>query len=247
MPETSTARPGGADTAKRALRVLDVVGRSEQPLMLEEVVRQTGFGRSMTYRLLRALQEEEFLEHAPGGGYSVGGRLYSLAAAVLPSFDTDNAYLPLLQTIAAESGETCTLHRRVGASVVLVLGAESTLHPLRRVWTPGELTPVVRGSAGTALLANLDQDELTAVLDTLPAEATSGVRERAAEARKLGYVLSFGANHPGVHGVATPVPGADLAVSVSGPGHRWTQERMTAFAPHLIELVHTFSRPAPRG
>jgi IclR family acetate operon transcriptional repressor len=71
--------------------------------------------------------------------------------------------------------------------------------------------------------------------------------------RRDGYKMSFGANHPGVHGIAAPVPSAGMSVAVSGPAERWTEERMRAFSERLLnacaELSALFddSSALPRG
>ncbi|QYB00221.1 IclR family transcriptional regulator (plasmid) [Rhodococcus sp. USK10] len=234
-------RTEGADTARRALRVLEVISHADQPVSLEEIVRRTDLGKSMVYRLIRALQEESYVERANGGGYTIGGRLFALASAALPNFDAYASYLPLLRALAAESDETCTLHRRAGHRVVLLLGAESE-QPLRRVWVAGELTPLAQGSAGLAIMSGLPGKEIDDVLERLDDSAAARARRDVARARRRGYTVSFGVNHPGVNGVAVPVPGLPMAISVSGPDARWSEKRMIEFAPRLIEMVEEFHR-----
>jgi DNA-binding IclR family transcriptional regulator len=210
--------------------------------MLDDLVAETGFGKSMVYRLLRVLQEESFVEHAEGGGYRSGSRLYALGASALPNYDQYTAYVPMLEKLAAEAGESSTLHRRINDRVVLVIGAESDAHPLRRVWTPGELTFLVRGSSGIAILATLDPEEVEALLVRASTEEAAGVRRDVAETKERGFALSYGANHPGLHGVAAAIPGTEMSVSVSGPADRWTRERMTAFAATLVDATKTFAQ-----
>jgi IclR family transcriptional regulator, acetate operon repressor len=241
---TETRRTEGGDTARRALRVLELVSASSKPLLLDDLVRETGMGKSMVYRLLRVLEEEAFVEHAEGGGYRGGSRLYALGALALPNYDQYSAYLPMLEQLAAEAGESSTLHRRIGDRAVLITGAESTAHPLRRVWTAGELTFLSRGSAGMAILASLPDAEAEEIVAQESPDEAARIRREIARIRKQGYALSFGVNHPGLHGVAAPLPGAQMSVSVSGPAQRWTRQRMMDFAPRLIAATSTFtSRP----
>ncbi len=235
MPETPRAE--GADTARRALRILEIVGASSDPVMLDELIRRTGYSKSMVYRLLRVLQDESYVEHAKGGGYLGGSKLFALAASALPNFDTHTAYLPMLQQIASEAGETCTLHRRIGDQAMLILGAESTLHPLRRVLTIGELTPVTRGSSGLAILVSLADDLVDQLLANKPVDDVERVRQEIRQIRQDGFVLSFEANHPGLHGLAAPLPGTEMSVSVSGPGSRWTKQKMLDFAPRFLATL----------
>jgi IclR family transcriptional regulator, acetate operon repressor len=236
-------RTEGGDTARRALRLLEIVSASPTPLLLESLVQQTGFTKSMVYRLLRVLQEESFVEHIEGGGYCGGSRLYALGASALPNYDQYSVYLPMLEQLAADAGESSTLHRRVGSRVVLILGAESDVHPLRRVWTAGELTWLSRGSAGIAILASLSPEEIDAVLAQESPEDSVRIRRDVTRTRQQGYALSFGTNHPGLHGVAAALPGTEISISVSGPRQRWTRQKMIKFAPHLIATTSPFAGP----
>ncbi|HEX4250396.1 MAG TPA: IclR family transcriptional regulator C-terminal domain-containing protein, partial [Pseudonocardia sp.] len=74
------------------------------------------------------------------------------------------------------------------------------------------------------------------------------LRRALVETRRAGYALSYGANHPGVHGIAAPVAstfepvgGAALSVAVSGPAARWTEVRMRAFADRLLDTCAELS------
>jgi DNA-binding IclR family transcriptional regulator len=238
----ATPRSEGAETARRVLQVLELIGRATDPLALDAIVRQLSLNKSTAYRLVRVLQEEQFIEHADGGGYLSGSRLFALAAASLPNYDTYDLYLPLLQELATEAGETCTLHRRIGDRAVLVLGAESKSHPVRRVWSAGELTPLTRGNAGIAILSTLSDAEIDELLAVDSPREAQTVRREVERARNRGFTLSFGANHPGVHGIGTPAHSGStpVSVSVSGPADRWTERRMIEFAPRLVEVSRAF-------
>jgi DNA-binding IclR family transcriptional regulator len=156
-----------------------------------------------------------------------------------------------LRALAEAAGETATLHVRSGNRGVLVLGVESTGQVLRRAATVGETTWLGQGSSGLAILAHLAAADADPVI--AQAEDPAGLRETLAEVRRDGYKMSFGANHPGVHGIAAPVPSAGMSVAVSGPAERWTEERMRAFSERLLnacaELSVLFddSSALPRG
>jgi DNA-binding IclR family transcriptional regulator len=196
----------GAESARRALRILEAVSTASEPVSLDELVRRTGWTKATVYRLLRLLQEELYIERAEGGGYLGGAKLFGLAAAVMPGASSVTAYLPTLQELADLSGETATLHRRAGHRVVLVTGADSVAaYPLRRVWVPGELTPLTRGSAGLAILSVLGPGEVDSVLAGMADDTARAVRRAVATARRQGYAISRGANHPGIAGIAAPL------------------------------------------
>lgn len=161
-----------------------------------------------------------------------------MSAAVLADAALYTAARPALRALSDATGETATLHLRAGDRNVLVLGVESADQVLRRAATVGETTGLGTGSSGRSILAFLKPAEAEPVITA--AEDSSALRKALDEIRRDGYALSFGANHPGVHGIAAPVlstfdgPGAPMSVALSGPADRWTGDRMVSFADKLI-------------
>ena len=244
MARSEATKVEGAETARRALRLMEAVVTVGEPVGLAELAELVGLSKSTCYRLVRVLQDELYLERLDSGGYRVGSRLVGVAAAVLSQSAVYTAARPALRVLADAAGETATLHVRSGNRAVLVMGVESTEQVLRRAATIGESTPLASGSSGQAILAHLDRADA----DPIVARAEDPVALRAAleEIREAGYSMSYGANHPGVHGIAAPVPstfsaGTPVSVAVSGPANRWTEDRMRAFSVRLIETCDELS------
>jgi DNA-binding IclR family transcriptional regulator len=234
----------GGETARRALRLMEAVVTAGEPVALNDLVAMVGLSKSTCYRLVRVLQDERYLDHAESGGYLVGSRLVGIAAAVLPQAALYQAARPSLRLLADAVGETTTLHVRSGSRSVLVLGVESTEQVLRRAATIGETAWLGRGASGQAILAHLDSADADRIIGQ--ADDADSVRDSLALARQDGYVLSYGANHPGVHGIAAPVlsafvAGGGMSVAVSGPADRWTGDRMRACAPRLLQTCAELS------
>jgi IclR family acetate operon transcriptional repressor len=250
---------GGA-TARRALRLLEALASTGPVRPLEELAAATGLTKSTAYRLLRVLQDEQYVERAEGGGYRLGSRMVGLAAAALPHLDVYAAMRPVLARLARLSGETATLHRRSGDVAVLVMAAENEQASLRRVAAIGEMARLYRGCSGQAILAAAaDRDAV--LTRAVPSAERAPLRQQLDEISSRGYALSDGANHPGVAGIATWISAtagspAALSVAVSGPAERWTHERRLAFAgelrraeaglSELVTLAGAGSEPAGR-
>jgi IclR family transcriptional regulator, acetate operon repressor len=242
MPIEMVMRPmpavEGAETARRALRLLTALVRAGGPADLESMQRETGLNRSTAYRILRALAEEGFVGRTDDGRFEVGARLTELAAAALPNLDAYAACRPIMSTLAEAAGETVTLHRRVGQQTVVVVSAESDRHALRHHLVIGRAKPLFRGCAGLAIVASLPEVDFARTRDAAVVAGDDGALLDASvqEIKAIGYAVSFGANHPGVNGVAVAVPLLDAAkttrysLTVSGPEARWTRSKMTAFA-----------------
>jgi DNA-binding IclR family transcriptional regulator len=233
------SRTEGGETARRALRLLEVVVTAQEPIGLNDLARRVGLSKSTCYRLLRVLQDELYVDRVEPGGYRVGTSLVALSATVLSQAALYQAARPALHALASASGETATLHVRSGDRAVLVLGVESTEQVLRRAATVGETTWLGRGSSGWAILAHLESAEAERIVGR--SEQPEALRSALGEVRRLGYAISFGANHPGVHGIAAPVMSSfttssgELSVALSGPAERWTEDRMLQFADLLLQ------------
>ena len=201
----------GAETARRAGRLLEIVAAAGGPASLEWIGNQAGLSKSTAYRLLRALQDEGWLERSGRAGYQVGSRLIRLAATIDPGRDVAKRAEPWLESLASLTSETITLAVRRGNWAVVAAGAESTAHALRQAAQIGHRTPLARGCAGLAILAWLpgpDQAriarELAAGNHVSPADVT-GLDSRLSAVVRDGFVRSFEENHPGVAAVAAPV------------------------------------------
>ncbi len=245
----------GAQTARRALRLLEALATAGSDQRLDELSSSVGLSKSTAYRLLRVLEEELYVEHT-ANGYRLGSRLVGLAAAALPEFDVYVAVRPTLRQLARTTGETVSLHRRVGDLSILVLGEENEEQSLRRVARVGEASPLVRGAVGLSILAQLDEEDAGQVIArNVPESDHLQLAATLSDIRDAGYALSHGANHPGVSGIAAIVPSTSgrrdaTSVAISGPSFRWTDDRMRSVADQLAaacaELSTLFIQgPAP--
>jgi IclR family transcriptional regulator, acetate operon repressor len=260
--ETYTPEAGkirGAETARRTVRLLAALA-ARQPIGLDELSAAVGLNRNTTYRLLRVLQEEGYAERLTQGGYRLGAAVATLVSGTPLPENVLRAARPALQELAEVTGETVALHRRVGDMVVLCAGVESERHTLRIVIRVGESNSLLSGSAGNAILAFLDEPDRRAVLARggLRPEARRTLERVLGEVAARGYATSQGANHPGLFGIAAPVPaavGADgavtrapgLSVSVSGPDGRWTEDTAVSHADDLLRCCVRVSHLLPVG
>lgn len=69
-------------SVSRALRVLEVVSQSAQPLPVKVIARRTGLHLSTTYHLARTLAYEGYLRRDEAGCYQLGDALNALATPV---------------------------------------------------------------------------------------------------------------------------------------------------------------------
>jgi DNA-binding IclR family transcriptional regulator len=224
----STVMTAGAETARRALRLVEIVTSAGEPVDLSAVVDTSGLSRPTAYRLLRVLGEEGWLERVGRSDWRPGIRLRRLARAGATSLDPSRVVEPVLHKLADATGETACLHLLDGDVAVLAAGEESSAHALRRVAAIGERTPLTRGAAGIAILAQLDTAMQDRLLSSLAPSSRSKLRKRLAETARRGWSESSGENHPGVAGIAAALSAGSGgrvlgSISLAGPANRWTE------------------------
>lgn len=99
----------------RAFAVLDLLSRAPGPLGTSEVARRLHLAKSTTHGLLQELTSVGALE-AAGGGYRIGPALERLAS----SSELRRRWRPVLERLAAESGETAFLGQPRGGRVAVL-------------------------------------------------------------------------------------------------------------------------------
>lgn len=232
---------------QRILSILDAIGRSPEGLPAARVADETGLSLSTVARLMQSLQDEDVLFRSKTTGqYRIGPRLIGIVSSATRSFDVRAAASPILEKLRdASGGETASLHVRQGAQRVCVAVAY-TSHSTGRIVPLGLPLPLPGSAVGHALLAQMDDTELDALIATLglSTSAEKDLLERVAQVRDDGFALSVNDSVEGVRGLAVPLNAArgGGALSVSGPSDRLTQEQVPALLERLREAATVFEQ-----
>jgi IclR family acetate operon transcriptional repressor len=238
MTAVGTSR--GAQTADRAIQVLLLVARSEEPLSLSEISRRSGFNVSATYRLVQALTKHSLLARdADRRSYVVGGGLVALAATVMKRVNVREVSLPAMERLRALTSETVSLYVRDGRHRICVAVVEG-LHPMRWVVTVGDRQPLYVGLTGKAILAFLPDAEIAEVLRAAERNDVDRARveSQLARVRAAGYLADVGDRVAGVGGVSVPIfdaSGVAAALTISGPSDRFTKRAAERTAAAVLE------------
>jgi DNA-binding IclR family transcriptional regulator len=216
-PTTSSSPSTSMRSLERAIDVLEVLDGSRHALRLSDIARRAGLPVATTQRILGVLESRGRVERE-AGGYRPGVGLIFGAHAYLTSSPLITAARPVLQDLAAETGLTASLFRRVGWSRVVLARVEG--HRTLRYQLPvGERLPLHLG-AGKAIAAWLSAEELDAFLAQAGELVGSGgapldhdrFRAELARSRARGYSRAQGERVPGAASVAAPVVDPDGAV-----------------------------------
>src|SRR4051794_1537191 len=96
MAEETTAAP--LQTRARGLAALEVIADAAAPLSIAELGERLGLHRSITYRIVRTLENHGFVARDSAGRLVLGASLAAVARAV--ARDLQSAALPELTLVA---------------------------------------------------------------------------------------------------------------------------------------------------
>lgn len=235
MSERSNATAGGTPVQStvvwRAVTLLELLANDGEGIGVREAARRTGIDRSAVSRLLAQFEQLGCVEQVGERGvYTVGPRLFSMAAALRGRDSLWNAAEPIVRALVARNGETCYLAVRQGDRIVFREKVDSQ-HTIRYVIELGKSFPLTTGAAGTAILSALLPQEAEDVLaqgwehytDASFTDAES-YRKQLERDRELGFSVSAGRWVRNGAGVASPFfdfSGACVgALTISGPADR---------------------------
>jgi DNA-binding IclR family transcriptional regulator len=246
--------PSGAQTIHRAIRALKLVAaQPERGIRLVDVAEQMGLERPTAHRLLKALTEERMLIQHPGSRrYSLGALLFELGLAAAHQYNLRDICQPVLQKLAAETGDTSFVFVRSGSDVVC-LARQHGSHPIQTPVVPvGARQPLGVNAGGLALLTALPEQEAMEIIEALePRLSVYGeleveqLRRYWKRARGLGYALIGEHAVPGITAVGLPVINAVglpiAAITVASIHARMSSARLPTIIPMLkkaaIELT----------
>lgn len=148
----ANAAPGGVAAVDRALSLLDAFRPGDRSLALTELALRTGLYKSTALRLMASLQHAGLLRQTAEGRYALGPALARLHALYAAGFSLDEAVLPALRELVAQTQESAAFHVRQGDQRLCLHRVDSP-QLLRDHIRAGDLLPLDRGAGGRVLLA----------------------------------------------------------------------------------------------
>ncbi len=252
MTPAVTAPPASSmRSLERAIDVLEILDESRQALRLSDIARRADLPVATTQRILNVLEARGRVER-DSTGYRPGVGLIFGAHAYLNSSPLVLAAQPALHDLAAETGLTATLFKRVGWHRVALARVEGA-HPLRYEIPIGERLPLHLG-AGKVLCAAMPVEERRALLAEV-AELTrvdgtvrthSDFEAELIEIRRRGYSYAKGERVPGMVSVAAPVQPtegpATAAIQVAGTDQEIPDERIGTLGNEVQRAAYAIAR-----
>jgi DNA-binding IclR family transcriptional regulator len=210
-----------SSSAKRALRILEFVARAEPPPGVTTIARALSLSPATVFRALDALSHADLVARDRSSSrYVLGAAAERLCRTVIARFAIRELSYPYLHLLASLSGESASLHVRLGWYAVRIASAygpsEVTAAPLL-----GAASPLGENCAGRAMLAFLGEGEAARYCAWAAKHGAKGtVEEPMLDAiRSQGFATGETA-HAGFMAAGFPIRLQDCAVAaltIDGP------------------------------
>lgn len=211
---------------------------------LSRVAHATGLNQSTAFRILKSLVEERMLYYDEiARTYHLGVLAFELGLAAGSQSRVQEYYLPAIEEIAGKTRLTTYLMARSDTEAVCLVCKEGAAVIRAKPIEVGQRLPLGIGGGSVAILATLDDEEITEVLavqkcdfDLYPGgrDEMARILERVEGVRRNGFSISGGSVARGVCGIGVPVLPQrglmQLAISVSAVNDVVTPEEARTFA-----------------
>jgi DNA-binding IclR family transcriptional regulator len=235
----------------KGLRVLELLA-DEGELGVSAVAAHLDTNRAGCHRFLATLRDLGYVEKTPEGRYRLTFKVLELGMKKLDRFEIRHTAHPLMQELSAAFGETVNLGHWDGRSIVHLDKINST-EILRMDSGLGAVAPAYCTGLGKAILAFLPEPEIEAYLGQVALApltshtitTTDALRRELTRIRESGYAVDNEELSIGLRCVAAPVIDyagrPSYALSISGPTHRMSDERIGAMQARLQDACRRLS------
>lgn len=250
-------RPDHAiESVDNALLLIDLLRRHPQEgVRVQDVAAYLGVAPSSAHRLLSTLLYRGFVVRGTAREYRPGPALG--VAETQGTQAVPGPVLEILARLSADTGETASLLRRRGVSVVFLTTVQSRQR-LRVGERTGTVLPARLTSGGKALLAALDDASIRTLYSSgrgpgerLPVTELNRLLAELAEVRRRGYAMNLRQTEADISAVGIAIPrGGGLppldAVALSAPAVR-TRDVTSEASIELIRRACAQLAGIPRG
>jgi len=259
MSTRQEAVAAGVRSVQRALEILALLGDERPAITVRDVMEHTGLARTTVSRLMQTLIHHGLLwpvgSGPPGSGpasaaeFVAGPGLLRWAHLAQRSWEVPPETRKAMRDLAERHGETVNLFVVRGTHRVCV-AQEEGFRALRHVVHVGDEQPLWGGASSKVLLRNASDVTLDRVAEGSPFGEGHArrLREWADEVAVRGFAVSHSEHDVGLSAVAVPItegrtdsPRVVASLSLSGPTHRFSDQRIAEFAEDLAKVAKRIS------
>jgi len=238
---------------ERTLSALELLAGAAQGLALSQIAVGLQMPKSGAHRLMAELIRTGYVaQHEASGTYHLTPRMVSLAFRHLAAVGVVDAVQPVLDGLAALSGELVRLSVTDGTRQVWVAKAQGARSGL--IYDPqmGDAAHLASMATGLAWLATMDEVSAVRLVTeqglSAPGLGPNAPRsipdflDRLRAARTIGVAQVIDCSAPGMSAIAAPVmhpvSGVVLGtLSIGGPSARLDAARLEELTPALLSAV----------
>ena len=229
---------------QKALDVIDEMARDGGNIGISELSRRVGLSKNQIFRILKTLEEYEYVQQNADRSYSLSLRFFEIGQHVIKRNSLISIAAPVMDELRNITEETVNLLVRDRFHGVCVARRES-LARIRMSAEVGGRYLLHAGACPKALLAFQADDLIDAVIRRygLPAYTEHTItnperfKEHLAQIRAQGFAESDEDIDIHAYSIAVPIYGAEetivAAMSVAGPVFRLTPETR----PKILRLL----------
>ena len=241
----------------RAVAILRLLGRSEEPMGVNAIARALDLIPSTCLHILRVLVAEELIAFDPATKrYALSAGIVSLARSALRRSSLAEVAQPELDRLARRHGITAIGVQVIGLEHIVVVAISRSDHALRIHADVGSRFPALISAPGRCIAAAsghpwsaLERHFRALRWDHPP--SLSAWRDEVDAARATGFAVDEGNHLRGVTAVAAPVADAGGAVShvlvAVGVSEQIQQIGVDALGQELRALAERLSRRMGAG
>jgi DNA-binding IclR family transcriptional regulator len=211
---------------QRALAVLECFSDAKPRMGLHEISQAISLPKTTTFRILSTLVKAGYLVQLQDQSYGPSYKLMTLASVAQKCLGIRDLAHPVLEKLAAETGETAEISMLDGDHRVCLDAVEST-SSLKSIINPGARLPLLYGATGKVLLARMDGVDVDRVVrDQARANEIDNARLKRllAKIRRQGYAVTSNERVRGATAIAAPVSIFDsqaYCITITGPSGRF--------------------------
>jgi DNA-binding IclR family transcriptional regulator len=254
VPPVKVQEPrGGIQSIERAFALLEEIARHRNGIGLAELAKTVGLHTSTSFHLLRTMVSLGYLgQFVDSKRYHVGQRLFGLAANALTEVELVATCMPVIETLAKETGESAHFALQ-SFDEVMIVARVAGAGAFQLVDRTGGRRPAHCTAVGKALLSTLSDEQLERFLGTAllaprtPHSITTPVQLRTEilRVRATGIAYDDQEFDPELRCMAMPVRDftgrAAGAVGISGPVWRLNLHRLDELKPAVLSAAQRIS------
>jgi DNA-binding IclR family transcriptional regulator len=225
-----------SQTLRRGLQLLEELARVG-PIGLSPLTRRLELPKTVTFRLLKTLQEQGYVSQDPvTTRYQLTFRMLMIGSSIRQKIDLHQCAQPVLERLVTDTRETAHVGVLDDIYMIPIQKVESP-EALRADVPMGRRVPAFCSALGKAILAFLPAADLQRVIantefishTSTTIRTASALRQELSRIRTRGFAVNHEEFDRGIRSVGAPIfrrghfPVA--ALSVSGPVSRLTRAR----------------------